>query len=137
MLLLFLYIPTGERSCHEYSGHGSNYISSARVFSLYSFIFLSIALSLCVTSQVNLPAHLVVIKSTMHYAASMFQEYSESQILQMIGRAGRPQVSVHYLLSALWLCCHVHIYTSTLLQFDTTATAVIITRNSTKVGIIN
>uniref|UniRef100_A0A4W3HMA5 Probable ATP-dependent DNA helicase HFM1 n=1 Tax=Callorhinchus milii TaxID=7868 RepID=A0A4W3HMA5_CALMI len=56
---------------------------------------------------VNLPAHLVVIKSTMHYAAGMFQEYSETDILQMIGRAGRP-------------------------QFDTTATAVIMTRNQTK-----
>ncbi|XP_063795986.1 probable ATP-dependent DNA helicase HFM1 isoform X3 [Pseudophryne corroboree] len=56
---------------------------------------------------VNLPAHLVVIKSTMHYAAGMFQEYSETDILQMIGRAGRP-------------------------QFDTTATAVIMTRISTR-----
>lgn len=44
-------------------------------------------------AQVNLPAHLVVIKSTMHYIAGMFQECSESQILQMIGRAGRPQVN--------------------------------------------
>ncbi|XP_070795506.1 probable ATP-dependent DNA helicase HFM1 [Pituophis catenifer annectens] len=56
---------------------------------------------------VNLPAHLVVIKSTMHYAGGMFQEYSETDILQMIGRAGRP-------------------------QFDTTATAVIMTRLSTR-----
>ncbi|XP_056379143.1 probable ATP-dependent DNA helicase HFM1 [Hyla sarda] len=56
---------------------------------------------------VNLPAHLVIIKSTMHYAAGMFQEYSETDILQMIGRAGRP-------------------------QFDTTATAVIMTRFNTK-----
>ncbi|KAG8555734.1 hypothetical protein GDO81_017791, partial [Engystomops pustulosus] len=56
---------------------------------------------------VNLPAHLVIIKSTMHYAAGMFQEYSETDILQMIGRAGRP-------------------------QFDTTAIAVIMTRLSTK-----
>ncbi|KAM3915011.1 putative ATP-dependent DNA helicase HFM1 [Leptodactylus fuscus] len=56
---------------------------------------------------VNLPAHLVIIKSTLHYAAGMFQEYSETDILQMIGRAGRP-------------------------QFDTTATAVILTRLSTK-----
>ncbi|XP_075040145.1 putative ATP-dependent DNA helicase HFM1 [Mixophyes fleayi] len=56
---------------------------------------------------VNLPAHLVVIKSTIHYAAGMFQEYSETDILQMIGRAGRP-------------------------QFDTTATAVIMTRLSTR-----
>nr|XP_056700724.1 probable ATP-dependent DNA helicase HFM1 [Euleptes europaea] len=56
---------------------------------------------------VNLPAHLVVIKSTMHYAGGMFQEYSETDILQMIGRAGRP-------------------------QFDTTATAVIMTRINTR-----
>ncbi|NXI49512.1 HFM1 helicase, partial [Chloroceryle aenea] len=56
---------------------------------------------------VNLPAHLVVIKSTMHYVGGVFQEYSETDILQMIGRAGRP-------------------------QFDTSATAVIMTRWSTR-----
>eukprot|EP00079_Xenopus_tropicalis_P034809 XP_017948580.1 PREDICTED: probable ATP-dependent DNA helicase HFM1 isoform X1 [Xenopus tropicalis] len=56
---------------------------------------------------VNLPAHLVIVKSTMHYVSGMFQEYSETDILQMIGRAGRP-------------------------QFDSTATAVIMTRLSTK-----
>ncbi|XP_078075341.1 putative ATP-dependent DNA helicase HFM1 [Mustelus asterias] len=56
---------------------------------------------------VNLPAHLVVIKSTMHYAGGMFQEYCETDILQMMGRAGRP-------------------------QFDTTATVVIMTRTQTK-----
>ncbi|XP_013369810.1 PREDICTED: probable ATP-dependent DNA helicase HFM1 isoform X2 [Chinchilla lanigera] len=56
---------------------------------------------------VNLPAHLVVIKSTMHYVGGTFEEYSETDILQMIGRAGRP-------------------------QFDTTATAVIMTRLSTR-----
>jgi len=42
---------------------------------------------------VNLPAHLVVIKSTQLYVMGSYQEYSETQILQMIGRAGRPQVS--------------------------------------------
>ncbi|XP_052055209.1 probable ATP-dependent DNA helicase HFM1 [Apodemus sylvaticus] len=56
---------------------------------------------------VNLPAHLVIIKSTMHYTGGMFEEYSETDILQMIGRAGRP-------------------------QFDSTATAVIMTRLSTR-----
>ncbi|XP_028920043.1 probable ATP-dependent DNA helicase HFM1 [Ornithorhynchus anatinus] len=56
---------------------------------------------------VNLPAHLVVIKSTMHYVGGMVEEYSETDILQMIGRAGRP-------------------------QFDTTATAVIMTRMHTR-----
>jgi len=42
---------------------------------------------------VNLPAHLVVVKSTQMYAMGSYQEYSETQILQMIGRAGRPQVT--------------------------------------------
>jgi len=52
---------------------------------------------------VNLPAHLVVIKSTLHYVGGACEEYSEADLLQMIGRAGRPQVlltnSEHDLLS--------------------------------------
>ncbi|XP_042284250.1 probable ATP-dependent DNA helicase HFM1 isoform X1 [Thunnus maccoyii] len=56
---------------------------------------------------VNLPAHLVVIKSTMQYVAGSCEEYSEADLLQMIGRAGRP-------------------------QFDTSATAVIMTKMQTK-----
>lgn len=55
---------------------------------------------------VNLPAHLVVIKSTKQYKAGRLEEYPESSILQMIGRAGRP-------------------------QFDTTAIAIIMTKNDT------
>ena len=57
---------------------------------------------------VNLPAHLVIIKSTMFYNLGVYQEYPDTQVLQMIGRAGRP-------------------------QFDTSATAVIMTKNQTKV----
>ncbi|XP_028448259.1 probable ATP-dependent DNA helicase HFM1 isoform X4 [Perca flavescens] len=56
---------------------------------------------------VNLPAHLVVIKSTMQYVSGSCEEYSEADLLQMIGRAGRP-------------------------QFDTSATAVIMTKFQTK-----
>ncbi|KAF7669759.1 hypothetical protein LDENG_00124140 [Lucifuga dentata] len=56
---------------------------------------------------VNLPAHLVVIKSTMQYVAGSCEEYSEADLLQMIGRAGRP-------------------------QFDTSATAVIMTKSQTR-----
>lgn len=41
---------------------------------------------------VNLPAHLVIIKSTLHYVGGACEEYSEADLLQMIGRAGRPQV---------------------------------------------
>eukprot|EP00466_Bigelowiella_natans_P004149 jgi/Bigna1/35412/e_gw1.9.11.1 len=41
---------------------------------------------------VNLPAHLVVVKSTKRYIRSEgWIEYSKQDILQMIGRAGRPQ----------------------------------------------
>ncbi|XP_061654278.1 probable ATP-dependent DNA helicase HFM1 isoform X1 [Phyllopteryx taeniolatus] len=56
---------------------------------------------------VNLPAHLVVVKSTMQYVAGSYEEYSEVDLLQMIGRAGRP-------------------------QFDTSATAVIMTKMQTR-----
>lgn len=56
---------------------------------------------------VNLPAHLVVIKSTEQYVNGAYCDYSESSILQMMGRAGRP-------------------------QFDTSATAVIMTKQNQK-----
>lgn len=38
---------------------------------------------------VDLFAHLVIIKSTECYTFNGYKEYNESQILQMIGRAGR------------------------------------------------
>ncbi|WVQ99663.1 hypothetical protein IAU59_006802 [Kwoniella sp. CBS 9459] len=42
---------------------------------------------------VNLPAHTVIIKGTMtwHGASTGFREYSDIEIQQMVGRAGRPQ----------------------------------------------
>lgn len=65
-------------------------------------------LVLCCTSTlamgVNLPAHLVIIKNTSYYDEGKFKPYSESSLVQMIGRAGRP-------------------------QFDTEATAVIMTKS--------
>ena len=51
---------------------------------------------LCTTSTlamgINLPARLVVIKSTTSYKGSMkgYQEYTRIEIDQMMGRAGRP-----------------------------------------------
>lgn len=57
---------------------------------------------------VNLPAHLVVIKSTKYYVNGEYRDYSESMLFQMIGRAGRP-------------------------QFDTSAVAVIMTTAADKV----
>lgn len=43
---------------------------------------------------INLPAHLVVIKSTQSYQTGSAEEISQNTILQMIGRAGRPQFDV-------------------------------------------
>lgn len=43
---------------------------------------------------VNLPAHLVILKNTQQYISGSFTEYDASHVLQMIGRAGRPQFDV-------------------------------------------
>ncbi|KAI1322729.1 P-loop containing nucleoside triphosphate hydrolase protein [Xylariaceae sp. FL0255] len=50
---------------------------------------------ICCTSTlavgVNLPCHTVVIKGTFGYTDNGFQEHSDLEIMQMLGRAGRPQ----------------------------------------------
>ena len=77
--------------------HFTRYLSNAFVIRII-FGFLAIVYVLTDINnlspflQVNLPAHLVIIKSTMQYVKGVFEEYAESQILQMTGRAGRPQV---------------------------------------------
>lgn len=43
---------------------------------------------------INLPAHLVIIKSTQSYRQGSAEELSENAVWQMIGRAGRPQFDV-------------------------------------------
>lgn len=59
-------------------------------------LFRSGALTvLCTTSTlaqgVNLPARVVIVKGTRQYDKSEYKEYPRAAILQMIGRAGRPQ----------------------------------------------
>ncbi|EMR66384.1 putative dead deah box dna helicase protein [Eutypa lata UCREL1] len=50
---------------------------------------------ICCTSTlavgVNLPCHTVVLKGTMGYSDGELQEYSDIDVMQMLGRAGRPQ----------------------------------------------
>ena len=109
---------------HKICTHKHTNPFNANTMFSYTFIYTHLYIHICIyiyitdlclvcTSTlamgVNLPAHLVVVKGTMQYANSGFTEYSESQILQMIGRAGRP-------------------------QFDTSATAVIMTKNKSKVS---
>ncbi|KAJ3116021.1 ATP-dependent DNA helicase MER3 [Physocladia obscura] len=52
-------------------------------------------LVICTTSTlsvgVNLPARLVIIKGTSQYRETGYAEYSNLHIMQMMGRAGRPQ----------------------------------------------
>ncbi|KAK3381089.1 hypothetical protein B0H63DRAFT_434481 [Podospora didyma] len=50
---------------------------------------------ICCTSTlavgVNLPCHTVVLKGTMSFADDRLQECSDLEVMQMLGRAGRPQ----------------------------------------------
>ena len=62
---------------------------------------------ICCTSTlavgINLPCHFVILKNTITYVGGGTREYSDLEVMQMLGRAGRP-------------------------QFDTSAVAVIMTR---------
>lgn len=50
---------------------------------------------ICCTSTlavgVNLPCYLVILKGTVSYSDSGLREYSDLEVMQMVGRAGRPQ----------------------------------------------
>ncbi|KAJ5898809.1 hypothetical protein N7495_003553 [Penicillium taxi] len=50
---------------------------------------------ICCTSTlavgVNLPCHLVIIKNTVGWQEGQCKEYSDLEMMQMLGRAGRPQ----------------------------------------------
>ncbi|KAH8896664.1 P-loop containing nucleoside triphosphate hydrolase protein, partial [Thozetella sp. PMI_491] len=74
--------------------------------------FLKGELSLiCCTSTlavgINLPCSTVVIKGTFGFSENRLQELADLEVMQMLGRAGRP-------------------------QFDDSATGIILTRNTTK-----
>ncbi|KAK4147307.1 uncharacterized protein C8A04DRAFT_34040 [Dichotomopilus funicola] len=66
---------------------------------------------ICCTSTlavgINLPCHTVVLKGTVGFASDKLEEYSDLEVMQMLGRAGRP-------------------------QFDDSATAIILTRAAHK-----
>lgn len=53
---------------------------------------------ICCTSTlavgVNLPCHLVIIKNTVCYQDTGLKEYADLEMMQMLGRAGRPQFDV-------------------------------------------
>lgn len=53
---------------------------------------------ICCTSTlavgVNLPCHMVIVKNTVTYQGNACKEYSDLEIMQMLGRAGRPQFDI-------------------------------------------
>ena len=75
---------------------------------------------LCTTSTlamgINLPARLVVIKSTQSYKGSMrgYQEYSRIEIDQMMGRAGRPPFDSQGTVVIMTEKCNVNRYSGQL-----------------------
>ncbi|KAI4288399.1 MAG: hypothetical protein L6R35_002340 [Caloplaca aegaea] len=72
---------------------------------------------ICCTSTlavgVNLPCHMVIVKNTMCFQEEGLKEYSDLEIMQMLGRAGR---RVKHLTLVTWP------------QFEDSAVAVIITK---------
>jgi ATP-dependent DNA helicase HFM1/MER3 len=66
---------------------------------------------ICCTSTlavgINLPCHTVVLKGTVGFTDDQLKEYSDLEVMQMLGRAGRP-------------------------QFDNSATAIILTRSANR-----
>ena len=71
--------------------------------------------ALCSTSTlaigVNLPAHLVIIKSTLQYTTgSGYTEYSDLDLRQMIGRAGRAGYDTNGIAVILTSTESEHIY---------------------------
>src|SRR3954452_22119488 len=89
--MLTRYLVTGKTGV---AFHHAGLDSNER--SLIEKLFLEGVLSvICCTSTlavgVNLPAHLVVLKGTHCWADRQNKEYDDLEVLQMLGRAGRPQ----------------------------------------------
>ena len=70
---------------------------------------------ICCTSTlavgVNLPCHMVIIKNTVTYQGNFggCKEYSDLEIMQMLGRAGRPQFdnsAVAVIMTRTYLTTH-------------------------------
>ncbi|KAJ3029022.1 UNVERIFIED_CONTAM: Sec63 [Siphonaria sp. JEL0065] len=79
---------------HGIAIHNGSLLSADRMLVEAKFISGQISV-ICTTSTlsvgVNLPAHLVIIKGTQQYRDTGYAEYSEMDLMQMMGRAGRPQ----------------------------------------------
>ncbi len=57
---------------------------------------------------VNLPARLVIVKGTVAYKSNGWEEYDTLDMLQIIGRAGRPQFDTEGVQTQLELLAVPH-----------------------------
>jgi superfamily II DNA helicase RecQ len=70
---------------------------------------------ICCTSTlavgVNLPCHMVIIKNTITYQSTgVCKEYSDLEVMQMLGRAGRPQFDNNALAVIMTRLSQVPVY---------------------------
>jgi len=94
-----------DKNLQRFITHGVAFHNAGMTYDdrrLVEELFINnLILVICTTSTlamgVNLPARLVIIKSTLCYrgAGIGYTEYSPIEIEQMIGRAGRPQFDTH------------------------------------------
>ncbi|XP_049310466.1 probable ATP-dependent DNA helicase HFM1 [Bactrocera dorsalis] len=107
-----------DNKLHKLIAHGIAYHHAGMSFSdrnkvEESFRQGNLMVLLCTNTLamgVNLPARLVVIKSTEYYHLGNMMEYPESTLLQMIGRAGRPQYDTKGVAVILTHMRNVHKY---------------------------
>lgn len=83
------------------------------------------------TNQISLAAHMVIIKGVHTYQNNASKEYSDLDVMQMLGRAGRPQFGffffsfyvhlTHQTFRHRWSCCH-HVRNTTRIEIQGSGT---------------
>ncbi|MCJ1314576.1 Sec63 [Agyrium rufum] len=74
--------------------HHAGLASTDRIAIEKGFLTRQISVICCTSTLavgVNLPCHLVIIKNTMTWQETGLKEYADLEMMQMLGRAGRPQ----------------------------------------------
>ena len=80
-----------------------------------AFINRSLGIICCTSTLavgVNLPCHMVIIKNTVgwEFGSNQPKEYSDLEIMQMIGRAGRPQYDDSAVAVIMTRMSRIHYY---------------------------
>lgn len=79
---------------HGIAFHHAGLSFSDRQVIAQSYIDGSLGLICCTSTLsigVNLPCHMVIVKNTVTWSEAGCNEYTDAEVVQMLGRAGRPQ----------------------------------------------